>query len=522
MEWEGQPLAGHARPMRGQSVLEQIHAQALTRPGRIALASPAGSQTFGQCWSRAGAIAAALADSGAGRGETVAVWAGRTPGSVIAALAVMLAGAAYVPIEPTHPAGRCQAVLTAARPRLMLVDGECPIPPSPEFDVELADIATMPADGRPDPPFPRGDDLAYVIFTSGSTGQPKGVMVEHQSLLNYVNWCIAVVGQVGCGTPLIGGLGFDMSMSSLWPQLARGAPVLICGGAWDQEALFGERPEPFSYAKLTPSILRFFERTKQPRYKEFATCLMIGGEILESRLIKEIGPRLEGVRLINHYGPTEATIGCCFHEFTAADAVGLPSVPIGGPIWNTRAYVVDDSLAAISGGQPGELVVAGLGIARGYLHGGGDDVFISEADLGGPPGRAYRTGDYVEMLPSGALLYLGRRDGQLKVSGHRIEPGELRQAALSVAGVSDAAFLVQEETGRLEVFVVPASPAAAPGLGRSVWEKLAGTLPAAVVPTQVKVVSEIVMRANGKCDPVATARHASGSIPVAGPPRRAR
>lgn len=511
MTRQGQPLAGAAEPLTCQSVAERIHAHALAHPGRIALESAAGSLTFGQFWSRATAVAGALADLGVAQGETVAVWAGRTTGSVTAALAAMLAGTAYVPVEPAHPVARCRAVLAAARARVMLVDGEAPIPPPPGLDIPLADIAHAEDTGRP-VSFPHGTDLAYVIFTSGSAGVPKGVMIEHQSLLNYSNWCGAVVGQMGRGTPLIGSLAYDLSMSSLWPQLARGEPVLICGGAWDQDALFVGRAQPFGYAKLTPSILRFFERTKRPLYPEFAALLMIGGEILEPGLIGGIGARLCGVRLINHYGPTEAAIGCCFHEFSPEAATGgLPSIPIGRPIWNMRAYVVNDSLAPVPAGQPGELVVAGVGIARGYLGGGGDS-FISEADLGGQPGRAYRTGDYVEMLPDGALLYLGRHDGQLKVSGHRVEPAELRRAALSVSGVSDAAFLAIDGAEQLTAFVVPAGEAA-PDLGRLVRRKLAEVLPAAVVPSRVTVVPEIVMNANGKCDPTATARRAAGPQP---------
>lgn len=516
MTGQRQPLAGPVEPLAGQSVAERIHAHVLAGPGRPALESAAGGLTFGQLWSRATAVAVALADAGVAPGETVAVWAGRTPGSVTAALAAMLAGAAYVPVEPTHPAARCRAVLAAARARVMLVDGQAPIPPPPGLDVPLTDIAHAEPTGRAVPRFPRGTDLAYVIFTSGSAGMPKGVMIEHRSLLNYSNWCAAVAGRAGRGTPLIGSLAYDLSMSSLWPQLARGEPVFICGGAWDHDALFGQRPRPFGYAKLTPSILRFFERTKRPRYPEFAALLMIGGEILEPALIGDIGTRLGDVRLINHYGPTEATIGCCFHEFSRETAAsGLPSVPIGRPIWNTRAYVVDGSLAPVPAGQPGELVVAGLGIARGYLGGGGEP-FISEADLGGPPGRAYRTGDYVEMLPDGALLYLGRHDGQLKVSGHRVEPAELRRAALSIPGISDAAFVALDGGEQLSAFVVP-SGEAAPDLGRLVRRKLAEVLPAAVVPSRVTVVPEIVMNANGKCDPEATARRAAGAAAATDP-----
>jgi D-alanine--poly(phosphoribitol) ligase subunit 1 len=502
----GRRLAGPTRPLSVGSVAELIQRQALTRPDHVALHAPGHDHTFGQLWSGAQAWADTLVECGVQQGDLVALWADRTPDTIVAAVAVMLAGAACVPLEPTHPHGRTQAILAAARPTLMLRDSRSPVAPPADLGVTQLDLSTVPAGGRHrKPSLPRGDDLAYVIFTSGSTGVPKGVMVEHRSLLNYAAWCAAMIGRDGTGSPLIGSLGFDLSLTSLWPQLIRGESVVICGGAWDHETIFG-RSAPFSYVKLTPSMIRFFERTKSPDYSRLAAFLIIGGEILDSALVRDISGRLGSTRLMNHYGPTEATIGCCAHEFGVGDISALPSIPIGRPIWNTRVYVVDQDLSLVTDGQPGELVVAGLGVARGYL---GDDqkgTFLDEADVGGPPGRAYRTGDHAELLPDGTLLCLGRGDDQVKVSGHRVELGELRGLALGIEGVADAAFhVVRGVTETVECFVVPRGDAAGPGeLARQVRRKLATMLPSAVVPARVRVVSEIAMNANGKFDALAT------------------
>jgi D-alanine--poly(phosphoribitol) ligase subunit 1 len=502
----GQCLAGPVRPLTVASVADLIKRQALTRPDRVALRAAGCDRTFRQLWSGAVAWADTLVDCGVQPGDLVALWADRTPDTIVAAVAVMLARAACVPLEPTHPHGRTRAILAAARPALMLTGSHSPVAPPGDLGVTRLDLSAVPLGGRHRKlPLPRGDDLAYVIFTSGSTGEPKGVLVEHRSLLNYATWCAAVIGAGGTGSPLIGSLGFDLSLTSLWPQLIRGESVIICSGAWDHETIFGQ-DVPFSYMKLTPSMIRFFERTKSPDYAQLAAFLIIGGEILDSALVRDISGRLGGTRLMNHYGPTEATIGCCAHEFRVGAIPALSSIPIGRPIWNTRAYVVDQNLGPVANGQPGELLVAGLGVARGYLRGDRKGAFLDEADLGGPPGRAYRTGDQAEVLPDGTLLCLGREDDQVKVSGHRVELGELRRLALGIEGVADAAFhVVRGGTETVEAFIVPRGDAVAPGgLARQVRKQLATMLPPAVVPARVHVVSGIAMNANGKFDALAT------------------
>jgi D-alanine--poly(phosphoribitol) ligase subunit 1 len=189
-------------------------------------------------------------------------------------------------------------------------------------------------------------------------------------------------------------------------------------------------------------------------------------------------------------------------------------VPIGVPAWNTRAYVVDEQLRPVAPGQPGELVIAGRAVAAGYIgEQGFGEKFIDEADLGGGPGRAYRTGDVVELLPEQTLLYLGRRDDQLKVNGHRVELGELRHHVLAVPGVADAAFDISRgPVDSLELFVRPGQQVSdREALAEVVHKSLASALPSALVPQSVRVVREIVFNANGKCDVAATRRLAKES-----------
>lgn len=500
-------VSGAVRPVAEASVVHMIARHARTRPDAVAVRSPQQSFTYQELWHRALVVAAALEEAGVGAGDRVALIAARTPDTVAGALAVMALGAAYVPIDPEHPGERTAAVLAGSAPTALLHSGPGTTDQLPARSIPILDIADLPDAAAPDraAALPGPEDIAYVVFTSGSTGVPKGVQVPHASLANYVSWCGELVGADGTGSPLFGSLGFDLAMTSLWVPLAQGRTVVTVAGLWDQQTLFGERRQPYTFVKMTPSHARFFDvLAEPPRYDRVTRLLMFGGEGLDPALIASLGDRLDGVRLVNHYGPTETTIGCCAFPFDRTTVPSTPTVPIGRPAWNTRAYVVDDQLRPVPQGSPGELVIAGRAVAAGYLGPRpGGNRFIDEADLGGPAGRAYRTGDVVELRPDGTLLYLGRGDDQLKVNGHRIELGELRHHVLSVPGVADAAFdIVRGPIDTLELFVRPAGDSV--GLPGRVRSALAAVLPSALVPEDVFTVPEIVVNANGKCDVAAT------------------
>ncbi|MER7702110.1 amino acid adenylation domain-containing protein [Kitasatospora sp. NPDC097605] len=501
-------VQGESRPVVAGSIVELVRGHARRSPDAPAVESAGSILTYGQLWLWVREIAAALDEAGVGPGDRVLLRADRTPGVVAAALAVMSLRAAYVPVDPTHPAERIAAVVAGSAPVAAVHDraGDAGRPPGadvPSIDVHGLAGGPLP----PERPLPRPEDIAYVVFTSGSTGTPKGVMVEQGALANYVSWCGSLVGPGTADSPLFASLGYDLAMTSLWVPLARGRRVVTVAGLWDQETLFGERAEPYGFVKLTPSHARFFDVLAQPPlYRRATRTLMFGGEGLDPALVRSMGERLDGVRLVNHYGPTETTIGCCAHVFDNTRVPALPTVPIGRPAWNTRAYVVDEQLRPVPAGTAGELVVAGRAVAAGYLGGAGQERFVDERELGGAAGRAYRTGDVVELLPEGALLYLGRRDDQLKVNGHRVELGELRHHVLAVPGVANAVFdVVRGPVDSLEVFVLP-SPAYArdPAFAAVVRQALADVLPSALAPNEVHVVPEIVFNANGKADPAAT------------------
>ncbi|HEX2051932.1 MAG TPA: amino acid adenylation domain-containing protein [Actinomycetota bacterium] len=494
-----------------------IRRRARETPDAIALEHGTRTRTFADLWRWTEDVAAALIECGVGPGDRVALWADRTMATVAAATATMAVRAAYVPLDPVYPRARIDTILGAARPKLVVYDGESGAGPPPPASVPTLDVADVgPAGAGLALEGPREDDVAYVMFTSGSTGRPKGVEIEHRSLVNYASWCASVVGELGIGSPLFGSLGFDHSLTSLWPTLVKGRRVVVAAGVWDSATLFGRGPERFTFMKVTPSHLRFFERTIRPRYAEGYHVLISGGEVLEPTLLAQLGHRLAGMRLVNHYGPTETTIGCCYYTFTIDSLPGTPSVPIGRPVWNTTAYLVDEDLRpVVATGTPAELVVAGPGVARGYVGAPvARDKFVDAGDLGGPPGRAYRTGDWVELLDDGNLLYLGRTDDEVKVNGHRIDLAGLRRTALRVDGVLDVAFDV--ERGVLDVLVplvVPNERGRARGaeLARAVLSALGDVLPPAVAPRRVRLEPELPMNEHGKADVRATASRRGAS-----------
>jgi D-alanine--poly(phosphoribitol) ligase subunit 1 len=499
-------LAGEIQPLPDGTVVDLIGARVKEGPSEVALEHRGETVSYAKLAAHSQAIASELLGCGTERGDLVALWADRTPATVAAALAIMSIGAAYAPIDPAYPADRVRHLLAAAGPRALLYDGSSVPPPSLPGIAAFDASAPARPPGRPSAISAKRSDLAYVVFTSGSTGAPKGVAVAHDSLLNYLCWCAELVGEDGCGAPLFASLGFDHAVTCLWLPLAQGKRVVLTPGVWDQEALFGSRRERFTFLKLTPSHARFFERLLKPDYATATALLMFGGEALDPAMVRCLGERLADVRLVNHYGPTEATVGCCWHEFDLSEIDGDSAVPIGRPIWNTRAYVVDEDLRPLAPGAAGELVLAGRCVADGYLDGSPPGGFVDEGLLGGPAGPAYRTGDVVECRADGALVYLGREDSQFKVSGHRIELGELRHHALAVPEVGEVAFdVVRGDIDGVEAFVVPDDTAESrERIGSAVRKALGQVLPPSVVPQEVHVVDELVFDSHGKCDLEAT------------------
>ncbi|OZV77032.1 non-ribosomal peptide synthetase [Micromonospora echinospora] len=485
---------------------------------------PSGARelSYAQLDERANRLARHLAGSGIGPEDTVALAVPRSPAMMVAALGVLKAGAAYVPVDPAYPADRVRLMLTDPRPRLLLttstVAGDLPpggpdrlLLDAPETAVRLA---ALPGTGLTDAdrtaPL-RPDNPAYVIYTSGSTGRPKGVVISHRALSNHLHWALRRFTGLSGRTLLHSSMSFDFSVTPMY------AP-LLCGGVLE---LCAEGPDaittavgPATFLKITPSHLPLLPSVRFA--DDGHRTLVIAGEALRGAALGRWRPPALGtIDVINEYGPTEATVGCTLYDVAGATDGTVPPgpVPIGGPVTNTTCHVLDPALRPVPVGVTGELYVGGAQLARGYLDRPALTASRFVADPYGVAGqRLYRTGDRVRRRPDGSLEFVGRVDEQVKIRGFRIEPGEIESVLTAHPGVAQAAVVARTDGpggAYLAAYVVPATgadrPPATPGTGpdldgATLRAHLAERLPDQMVPAAVVLVDRLPLSPSGKVD----------------------
>jgi amino acid adenylation domain-containing protein len=461
-------------------------AQAARTPGATALIWQDERLTYRELRERAGLLADRLRAAGAGPEQIVGVRLPRTPDLIVALLAVLQSGAAYLPLDPAYPQERLDFLLADAGAG-MVIEGEAfsPLP-----------AGEWAGDGRG-----AGGEasLAYLIYTSGSTGRPKGVAIEHASAVRLVAWAGAAFGREELAGVLAStSVNFDLSVFEIFVPLAWGGTVILADDALALPALpaAGE----VTLLNTVPSAMAgLLELGPLP---PSVTTVCLAGEPLRRSLAERVyaaGAR----RVLNLYGPSEDTT---YSTGALIERGGAGEPAIGGPVAGSRAYVVDGALGLLPAGVPGELCLGGGGLARGYL--GRPDLtaerFVPDPFGERPGGRMYRTGDRVRRRPDGALDFLGRLDRQLKIRGFRIEPGEIEAALLAVPGVSAAAVVPAPGQDRLAAFVVPAAGAAV-GAG-SLRAALQDRLPAQLVPSAFLFLDALPLTPNGKIDRAALGR----------------
>ncbi|MGW2130386.1 amino acid adenylation domain-containing protein [Streptomyces coelicoflavus] len=417
---------------------------------------------------RSDRLAHVLAARGVGAEDLVAVALPRTDAMVVALLAVLKSGAAYVPIDPEYPADRVAYMLADASPVLLLTDRET-APSLPGDDgvarlvldapetVDALDAVTAPELDRVRRiPAPHPDHPAYVIYTSGSTGRPKGVVVGHENLLNLLH---AIQGRLGLTADdrllAVTTIGFDISNLELWTPLAHGARLVLAPRETVKDPVALARLVEESGATVlqaTPTAWQGLVATRPEALRGLVK--LVGGEALPGPLGRALHDL--GGPLTNVYGPTETTI---WSTAALLDDATCERPPIGRPLDNTRVYVLDGGLRPVAPGEAGELYIAGTGVARGYLNRPGLTAERFAADPFGPAGgRMYRTGDLVRWSADGDLEYIGRTDHQVKVRGFRIELGEIEAALTSGGDLAQAVVVAREDTPgdkRLVAYAVP-------------------------------------------------------------------
>jgi len=462
--------------------------------------------TRGELAAAARRVAFRLHQAGVGPEVPVGLVAERSLEMVAGLLGILAAGGCFVPVDPEHPAGRVADVLAASGARLVL---------GPERHLRAGTLPAISFEEALAGPESEGttaevdlENTAYVLFTSGSTGRPKGVAVSHGAIANRVLWTLAE-HPLDAGDRLLQKtpLTFDASLWEVFAPLCAGALlVLALPGEERDTGLLVRRvaSEEVTVLQLVPSLLRPFLDEPAIDGCRALRRLHCGGEALAADLVRRFQDLFPRAEVINLYGPTEAAIDAVSHRCEPGFARTV--VPLGRPIANLAAWVVSPALEAVPAGAPGELLLAGAGLARGYA--GRPDLtaerfvpnpFAAEAGRAGD--RAYRTGDLARWNPGGELEVLGRADRQVKIRGVRIEPAEIEARLLEHPAVAQAVVVVREERGGKELvgYVVPRAEADA-GVIDGLRAFLAARLPAALVPGAIVALAAFPRTASGKLD----------------------
>ncbi|MFH8241795.1 amino acid adenylation domain-containing protein, partial [Streptomyces sp. NPDC018321] len=492
----GGPAAGD-----GTDALELFERHAAARPGDTAAVAPDGTRTdYAALDEQARRVAAALRAAGVRPGQVVGVLLPRSVDLVAAMLGAWKCGASYLALDAAQPAERLAALVRDAHAAAVVGTGEKAAHVA--ADTVLVDAGALPPAPADPADLPGAGPAAYVLYTSGSTGRPKGVLVPHRGLSHYLSWAAGAYtpGRAPVA-PVHSSVAFDLAVTSLWLPLAAGGTLHLVGEEAPLDGLVDVLTGPArpNLVKLTPAHLQALCRLlPEGGLSHLEACFVVGGEALPTVLVDRFRALAPASTVVNEYGPTETVVGCAVH--TLAPGTPLPErtgVPAGRPIAGTSLYVLDERMAPVPVGVPGELYIGGVQVAWGYL----DDAvrtagaFVPDPFGSVPGGRLYRTGDLVRYLPDGELEFLGRRDHQVKVRGQRIELGEVENALRGLDGVMDAVVVARPDAAGDTALVGYAVGAVDPAALRTA---LAATLPEAMVPAAVVVVPEIPLTANGK------------------------
>ena len=457
--------------------------------------------------------------------QRVALCADRGFGMVVGLLAILKAGACYVPLDPSYPSERLLQILAEANADLVLGDavgrsalGEQALTQHRVLDLDtLATLCDeLPNDDLASPHDPTPDHLAYVIYTSGSTGMPKGVAMPHRPLSNLVHWQQKETERTGVSAPRtlqFAALGFDVAFQEIFTSLCAGASLVLVESQvrlqFDTliEVLRQQRVQrvflPYIALQTLAETVDDVQAEDTELLPDLRDIIVAGEQLRLTPQIQRLFKRLPGCCLHNHYGPTETHVVTA-QTLTPEAITESPShVPIGRPIANSRAYLLDRYGLHVPLGAVGELHIGGIGIARGYL---GRPEFTAERFLDDPfdahsDGRMYRTGDLARYLSDGRLVFLGRNDHQVKLRGFRIEPGEIEARLAEHPSVRECAVVARDDASgdmKLVAYVVPLGRS--DGLAATLHAHLSGALPDYMVPAAFVTLDAIPLTAHGKLD----------------------
>jgi amino acid adenylation domain-containing protein len=522
LEWlpaeERERTLGWARPARVDYPPRAAHAgidEAAARDG-AALAVRAGDRTlsYAELAERAGRVARALIARGIGPERRVALCLPRSLELVVALYGVLRCGAAYVPLDPKQPEARLADTVADSGAALVLGAVGTPALGVPVLEVEALELeaeadavreAAGPGSGAASPLELAPQSAAYVIYTSGSTGRPKGVVVTHRALDNYVRGLLDRLDlPAGVSMGMVSTVAADLGNTVLFGALCSGRPLHLLSEelVFDPDALGAYMQEhSVGVLKIVPSHLSGLLAAQHPEHVLPKHTLVVGGEASSWELVERI-ERLGVCQIMNHYGPTETTVGVLTHRHRG-ERLGAARLPLGRPLPNSRVYVLGPDLTPMPRGVPGEIFIAGDGVARGYWQQPGLSAERFVPDPFGAPGdRMYRTGDRARYVDDGAIEFLGRGDEQVKIRGYRIELGEIRAELLRTGSVADAELVVRDaatSSPRLIAYAIAHAGRPVPS-SAELRSSLAARLPDYMLPSDVVWLEKFPVTANGKLD----------------------
>jgi len=490
---------------RSSTIAELFAAQAARTPDAVAVIAQGRTLTYRELDESANRLARRLQNLGVKPDTLVGVAMGRSETLVVSLLGILKAGGAYVPLDPTYPPDRLSLVIEDSQMPVLLTTAasRAHLPPAAAgltiLDAEDTDLERESAKAVVSQATPT--NFAYVIYTSGSTGKPKGVMVENR---NVVNFFTGMDRAIGCAPGVwlaITSVSFDISVLELLWTLTRGCTVVVHGDEGSATIADEITRYRVTHLQMTPSLARML--TLDPRaYSALGSLkqMLLGGEAVPAALIHHLRQVFKG-EIHNMYGPTETTIWSTTCRVEDRDT----SVSIGRPIANTQIYILDPDFNPVPVGEIGELFISGDGLARGYWRRPEltAERFMTIPGLG--PDRIYRTGDLARFLPDGNIHFLGRADYQIKLRGHRIEPGEIESVLEKFPGVRQAAVVLREDREgdkRLVAYLVAetAGSAAALRAAGDLRAAAGAKLPDFMVPSAFVFLNELPLTGNGKID----------------------
>ena len=479
-------LSGPETSPAEMTVIARIQEIVTQKPSETALATQSESISYQEMWDRVTDLAAHYRHVGLGRGDRIGVMVPRSIDLIVALLAVLRAGAAYVPLDPSYPRKHLDLIATEAGLSAVVVADEITSP----LSIEALSLETPAGGARDAPNLPELDDVAYVIHTSGSTGRPKGVVVRHSNLAASTEARTSFYGEPVGAFLLLSSASFDSSVAGIFWTLTTGGTLVLPNENGERDmshlrSLMGKRD--ITHLLALPALYQVMTE-EIGSLPESLDYVIVAGEAVDRSVI-DAHFRACNARLFNEYGPSEATVWSTVTELSPRSDHSI----IGKPIANTHARVLDHLGNPVPPGFAGELTIGGPGVVDGYLN---DAVATKRAFYHRSGRRWYRTGDRCAITESGEIRFLGRIDSQFKVRGHRIEPGEVEAALRSLPGVTDATATVVEVNGTKTLIGYVQGEVDLALLRVELIDRL----PSHLVPGLLQAVDQIPRLPNGKID----------------------